>query len=113
MTLALCCDIIQSEQSRVMAGDHDLTVAEGNEQVSEVISTIIHENYSDLDNDIGDDICIVKVKTPFVFGRYTLGIDCMSIRNTGMCFSVLSLRCPFQHKTRTLLARVQLCTALD
>ena len=77
VTAAHCCDGIGIEDTRIVVGDHNVEVDEGQEQFMQIESLKIHENYDP--NTIDYDVCVLtvsfkkvswKVPNLFTFGLF-------------------------------------------
>ena len=51
-------DLSKGREGTVVIGDHDLTTKDESEQIVEMKSFIIHENYNP--NNFANDICLIK-----------------------------------------------------
>ena len=67
VTSAVCCDGESASNVRVVAGEHDLDVDEGTEQVAYANTLILHEEYTGFE--IENDICLIGVKPALVFNE--------------------------------------------
>ncbi len=50
-----------------MAGEHDLYVDEGNEQVKQVKEVIMHEDYAPINTN--NDMCLLILEEPLTFNE--------------------------------------------
>jgi len=68
VTAAHCCDGIGIEDTRIVVGDHNVEVDEGQEQFMQIESLKIHENYDP--NTIDYDICVLTLTQVIEMNEY-------------------------------------------
>ena len=71
VTAAHCCDGQSASELKVVAGDHNLEMDEGTEQVVDVSDIIMHPRYSA--STITNDICILKLESSMDMNSYVDG----------------------------------------
>lgn len=68
LTAAHCLRGKNLRRLTVYAGDHNLQVEEGEEQIKDVEWAALHSNYEDFEYDF--DIAVIKVYEPFNFNKF-------------------------------------------
>jgi len=81
LTAASCVADARPSTLRLVAGEHSLRENDNTEQYREVAQIIAHPQYDLSDRTSDYDIAIVKVKTPFEFGRVVDKIDLFTERD--------------------------------
>lgn len=71
LTAGHCIDGASADVLRVVAGDYQLNVNDGTEQINSVNTSVIHPLFNEGQN----DICLVKLKTPLTFNAYVAPIS--------------------------------------
>ncbi|XP_076048100.1 trypsin-1-like [Oratosquilla oratoria] len=68
---------------QITAGEHNLDVHEGHEQVRKVTKIILHENYDSYS--ISNDISLLKIDSPLSFDSYVKAIPLQTSDASGNC----------------------------
>jgi len=71
ITAAHCCDGQNAGEINVVAGDHNVKIDEGTEQVRSVKSFKLHPDYDD--RTMSNDICLIELDQPLVMNEYVVG----------------------------------------
>ena len=72
LTTGFCCDGNNAEELNVVAGDHNLFINEGTEQIVAVDKIIIHPDYDIMK--LNNDVCILKLASSLELNEYVKGI---------------------------------------
>ncbi|CAL8306817.1 unnamed protein product [Merluccius merluccius] len=77
LTASHCLEDIQAQNLQVVAGEHDIEVSEGTEQVLQVSQILMHERYVSRTAD--SDIALLLLATPILYSRYAVPV-CLPTR---------------------------------
>jgi len=73
ITAAHCCADQNKDQIKVVAGDHNIKLDEGTEQIRNVKSIKIHPDY--LHKTMENDICLLELDAPLTFDDFVAGVS--------------------------------------
>jgi len=73
ITAAHCCADQNKDTIKVVAGDHNIKLDEGTEQIRNVKSIKIHPGY--LHKTMENDICLLELDAPLTFDNYVSGVN--------------------------------------
>ncbi|XP_059409426.1 coagulation factor VII-like [Carassius carassius] len=79
LTAAHCLEKLNVRFLNIVAGEHDIQVDEGTEQVIQVEQMLEHPNYNSSTSD--NDIALLRLRKPIVYSTYAVPV-CLPLRDT-------------------------------
>ncbi|KAK7166856.1 hypothetical protein R3I93_006589 [Phoxinus phoxinus] len=78
LTAAHCLEKLKVKFLKIVAGEHDIEVDEGTEQVIQVEEMLMHPGY--VSETADSDIALLRLRTPVVYGAYAVPV-CLPVRD--------------------------------